>query len=219
MIPVSLSERFSFHCRQCGECCRHVKESVPLESMDAFRIAKYLHEKGEPIASVDDFLEQYADPVLLHDCGYTVFMLRTTGPDDACIFLKENKCTIHEVNPRACRTYPISVGPNGQGSYDCFLSMEQSKHFKGTQHTVKKWIQKRYSQQYWDFLQEDLGSVKQIASLMSQISESNRNRAIVLFLYYKYSNYDLNRSFIDQYKINNHSLIMKLSEMVAGNQS
>ncbi|MFR1480858.1 MAG: YkgJ family cysteine cluster protein [Hydrogeniiclostridium mannosilyticum] len=40
----------------------------------------------------------------------TVFMLKTVGADDACIFLKDNRCTIHSVHPRACRTYPIAVG-------------------------------------------------------------------------------------------------------------
>ena len=31
MVPVEPKEHFPFHCQQCGACCRHVKESVPLE--------------------------------------------------------------------------------------------------------------------------------------------------------------------------------------------
>lgn len=30
------NERISFECSGCGACCRHVKESVPLESLDTF---------------------------------------------------------------------------------------------------------------------------------------------------------------------------------------
>lgn len=78
--------------------------------------------------SIDDVLAAYAEPVLLHESGYLVFMLKTVGEDDACIFLKENKCTIHSVNPRACRTYPISVGPDAKGGYEQFISMEQPHH-------------------------------------------------------------------------------------------
>ena len=141
MVPVSPKEHFSFQCKQCGACCRHVKESVPLESLDAFRLARYLRDKGEPIQCMDDVLAKYAIPVLLHESGYMVFMLSTVGPDDACIFLKGNKCTIHAAKPRACRTYPISVGPAMSGGYEAYLSMEQPHHFKGPQQSVKKWVQ------------------------------------------------------------------------------
>ena len=143
MVPVEPKEHFPFHCQQCGACCRHVKESVPLESLDAFRLAKYLRDRGEAIQCMDDVLAKYAVPVLLHESGYMVFMLGTVGPDDACIFLRDDKCTIHAAKPKACRTYPVSVGPAERGGYEAYLSMEQPHHFNGTQQSVKKWDQKR----------------------------------------------------------------------------
>ena len=85
MVPVNLSDRFPFKCRMCGACCRHVRESVPLESLDAFRLAKHLRDKGENVSCVEDVLAAYAEPVLLSENGYTVFMLKTVGADDACI--------------------------------------------------------------------------------------------------------------------------------------
>ena len=36
---ISPRERVPFHCTCCGECCRHVRQSVPLESPDVFRLA------------------------------------------------------------------------------------------------------------------------------------------------------------------------------------
>lgn len=131
MVPIKTTDRFSFRCSQCGACCRRVRESVPLESLDAFRLAKFFRDSGEKVRSIDDVLAAYAEPVLLHESGYLVFMLKTVGEDDACIFLKENKCTIHSVNPRACRTYPISVGPDAKGGYEQFISMEQPHHNTG----------------------------------------------------------------------------------------
>ena len=56
MVPVNLSDRFPFKCRMCGACCRHVRESVPLESLDAFRLAKHLRDKGENVSCVEDVL-------------------------------------------------------------------------------------------------------------------------------------------------------------------
>ena len=109
MVPVTGSDHFPFRCQMCGACCRHVKESVPIDSLDAFRLACFLRNKDKRIRSMDDVLELYAEPVLLHESGYMAFMLKTVGDEDSCIFLKENRCAIHKEKPKACRTYPISV--------------------------------------------------------------------------------------------------------------
>lgn len=214
MAPINPKEHFPFQCRKCGACCRHVKESVPLESLDAFRLAKYLQDRGEPIQCMDDVLARYAVPVLLHESGYMVFMLRTVGTDDACIFLKDNKCTIHAAKPRACRTYPISVGPSKSGGYEAYLSMEQPHHFKGSQQSVKKWIQKRCSQQDYDFWETDIGSVQEIARLLGKLSLEQKKKALLQFLRYKYSDFDLDKSFTEQFRSNNQKLLEALRNLM-----
>ena len=214
MVPVDPKEHFPFQCRQCGECCRHVKECVPLESLDAFRLAKYLRDRGEPIQCMDDVLARYAVPVLLHESGYMVFMLRTVGTDDVCIFLEDNKCTIHAAKPRACRTYPISVGPAMSGGYEAYLSMEQQHHFKGPQQSVKKWVQKRCSQQDYNFWETDVGSVQEIARLLGKLSLEQKKRALLQFLRYKYSDFDLDKSFTEQFRNNNQKLLEALRSLV-----
>lgn len=219
MVPVSSKEHFPFQCRQCGECCRHVKESVPLESLDVFRLARYLRDRGEPIQCMDDVLARYAVPVLLHESGYIVFMLSTVGPDDACIFLKDNKCTIHAVNPRACRTYPISVRPAEYGGYETYLSMEQVQHFNGPQQSVKKWVQKRSAQQDYDFLDMDIGSAQEIARLLGKIPFKKKRQALFHFLRCKYSAFDLDQSFIEQYRRNNDSLLSVLRKMAESEET
>lgn len=213
MVPVTPKEHFPFQCRQCGACCRHVKESVPLESLDAFRLARYLRDRGEPIQCMDDVLAKYAIPVLLHESGYMVFMLSTVGSDDACIFLKDNKCTIHAAKPRACRTYPISVGPAKSGGYEAYLSMEQPHHFHGPRQSAKKWVQKRCSRQDYDFWETDIGSVQEIARLLEKLPLERKKRALLQFLRYKYSDFDLDRSFTDQYRRNNDRLLSVLRKM------
>lgn len=214
MVPVAPKEHFPFQCRQCGACCRHVKESVPLESLDAFRLARYLRDRGEPIQCMDDVLARYAIPVLLHESGYMVFMLSTVGSDDACIFLKDNKCTIHAAKPRACRTYPISVGPAMSGGYEAYLSMEQTHHFNGPQQSVKKWVQKRCSQQDYDFWETDVGSAQEIARLLGQLSLEEKKSALLQFLRYKYLDFDLDKSFTDQFRSNNQKLLEALRNLV-----
>lgn len=213
MVPIQSSEHFPFRCRMCGACCRHVKESVPMESLDAFRLARFLRDRGENIHSMDEVLELYADPVLLHESGYIIFMLKTVGPEDACIFLKDNRCTIHEANPRACRTYPISVGPDGHGSHEQYLSMEQLHHFDGPQMSVKKWVRNRCSQEDFEFWETDVGSAREIAMLLEKIPQNKMKQALMLFLRYKYSDFDLDQPFIRQFKSNNERLLHALRNL------
>lgn len=213
MVPVESSDRFPFRCKMCGACCRHVKESVPLESLDAFRLARYLRGKDKRIKSMDDVLELYAEPVLLHESGYMIFMLKTVGSEDACIFLKDNRCTIHAANPRACRIYPISVGPDGHGGQEQYLSMEQPHHFDGLQMSVKKWIQKRCTQEDYDFWETDVGSARELAVLLEKIPKDRLKQALLLFLRYKYSDFDLDKPFTGQFRSNNQSLLAALKKL------
>lgn len=213
MVPVSPSDHFPFQCMQCGACCRHVKESVPMESLDAFRLARYLRNKDKRIKCMDDVLAMYAEPVLLHESGYMIFMLKTIGPEDACIFLKDNRCTIHEVNPRACRTYPISVGPDGEGGQEQYLSMEQPHHFDGPQMSVKKWVRKRCTREDFDFWETDVGSARELALLLEKIPEYRKPQALMLFLRYKYSDFDLDKPFTEQFRSNNEKLLTALSKL------
>lgn len=210
MVPVAASDRFPFQCRRCGACCRHVRQSVPLETLDAFRLATYLRDRGEPINCIDDVLARYTEPVLLHESGYTVFMLKVVGPEDACVFLQDNRCTIHEVNPRACRTYPISVGPDGHGGYEQYLSMELPQHFHGPQMSVKKWVQKRCSSQDREFWELDVGSARELAQLLERIPQERKARAMFLFLLYRYSDFNLDKAFIPQFRNNTEKLLEAL---------
>lgn len=51
-----------------------------------FSACQISEDKGENVNCVEDVLAAYAEPVLLSENGYTVFMLKTVGADDACIF-------------------------------------------------------------------------------------------------------------------------------------
>lgn len=218
MIPVETSDHFPFQCRCCGACCRHVRESVPLESLDAFYLAKYLRDQGKPVSCVDDVLVHYAEPVLLHESGYTVFMLKTMGTEDSCVFLQDNRCMVHEVKPRACRTYPLSVGPDGHGGYEQYLSMEQTHHFEGPQRSVKKWIQKYCTGEDRAFWELDVGSARELAQLLEKVPQCEKARAIMLFLMYRYSDFDLDQPFLPQFERNHQKLLKALCALASEEQ-
>ena len=104
---VEENEHIRFRCMRCAACCRHVRGSVVIEGLDAYRLAQHLKME------VADFISQYADPFLLDEqLWYPIFSLRVKGNDDSCIFLKGSRCTVQDAKPRTCRLYPFWVEPN-----------------------------------------------------------------------------------------------------------
>ena len=217
-VGITPSSRVRFRCQGCGKCCLRVKEGVPVDSQDVFRMAKYLRDKGEDILCPDDFLARYAEPVLLDECGYFVYMLKTVGEENACIFLKDNRCTIHDENPRACRLYPFVVNPDPRGLHSYLLSREYPHHFTGPVVQTKSWMKKRFPKEDRLFLQTDFGGAKDIAELLRKIPERNRTQAVMHFLRLKYSEYDLDQPFLDQYRRNQDKLIAILNRMAEENK-
>lgn len=206
-IRVSSKDHIPFQCTCCGECCRHVKLSVPLESLDVYRMAKHLRTVDHSIKSMDDFLDRYAEPALLDECGYFVYFLKVQEPDDACIFLENSRCTIHVANPRACRTYPFTADP-GTGQY--LLTREKEHHFSGPPVKVKVWMKERFSKEDREYVKLDYGAAKEIAILMRSVPEIRKTQAVFLFLRYKYSEFDLDKPFLEQFRRNQERLIFAL---------
>ena len=97
--PVRGKDHVSYHCRQCGQCCRHVKESIMLESLDAYRLANYLLTQGVAIEGIEDVYSQYGISTSLTEVRYPIILLRTNRTDDSCIFLKEGRCSIYPARP------------------------------------------------------------------------------------------------------------------------
>lgn len=212
-FQLSSKERVPFKCIGCGECCRHVRQSVPVESLDAFRLTKLLKATNADINCIDDFLERYTEMALMDECGYFMFMLRVTEPDDACVFLKDNRCTVHDANPRACRIYPFVAGPDERGGFEYLVSKEKTHHFKGPTVQVKSWMKKHFSFEDRDFVQMDYGSAKKIAWLMRRVPEERQRQAVLLFWRYKYSDFDLEQPFLEQYQHNMQALIQALAKL------
>lgn len=84
-----------FGCTQCGGCCTGATGTVFMNAEESGRIARQL---GLDHAA---FLERYAYPV---EGGHS---LREVGEHFACIFFRNERCTIYAVRPTQCRTYPF----------------------------------------------------------------------------------------------------------------
>ena len=104
--PVRPKDQFTFSCRQCGECCRNIEGCVMVESLDAYRLARYLRANGEPIEGIEDFLFRYCDPEPLTEEGFPIPTGRT---------MQSGFCTYPEYRFRANRLQDLD--PEGYAGY------------------------------------------------------------------------------------------------------
>lgn len=177
-VRVTPSTKIRFKCTGCAECCRHVKESVPVNSLDVFYLTKYLRDTGLDICCTDEFLAQFATVALLDDCGYFMYFLKSVGEDDSCIFLNENRCSVQPAKPMACRLYPFMVNTNGSGGFRYLYSREREHHFCGPVVETRNWMKKYFQQEARVFMQVDFADAVPIARLLRSIPELRKEEAL-----------------------------------------
>ena len=213
---VQQSEHIRFCCQRCAECCKHVHEVIPAEPLDIFRMAKHLQKTDPSVRSYEDVIEQYLDPVPLDESGFFILTLKAVGEDDRCIFLDGNRCMIQSAKPRACRTYPLAVGPD-KGQLEYFLCTERTHHYKGPQIKVRSWVRKTMSDEDKEFVFADQEYSVRTARTLRKIPKPMLNQALFLVMHYRYSGYDLSESFTPQYKHKSEQLLAALQRMIGGN--
>lgn len=209
---VALNERVPFRCQLCGECCRRVKDSIMLEPIDVFRLARYLQKQGEPVLGTEDILEQYAHASWLED-KFPIFLLNTAGTLDACVFLKDGRCSVYEARPHVCRIYPFSAAPGRKGrDFQYFLCMEKSHHFSDGLVRVKDWLSENFPRETRTALKADYDAIPVISRNILAMEAEKFQSLLFQFLYYRYFNYELNKPFLPQFRSN----LEQLMELTGG---
>lgn len=209
---VSLNEQVTFRCLLCGGCCRYVKDSIMLEPMDAYRLARYLREKGDPVAGTEDVLARYANASWLAD-NFPIFLLNTAGTQDVCIFLKDGRCAVYEARPRVCRMYPFTAAPGERGrDFRYYLCMEKPHHSVGGVVTVKDWLSENFPREAREALKADYAVIPLLGRNLRAMDAEEFQRLLFQFLYYRYYNYELDEPFLPQFLAN----LEKLKELTGG---
>lgn len=184
-----------------------------MNSLDAFYLTKHLRDTGLDICCTDDFLAQFATIALLDDCGYFMYFLKSVGEDDSCIFLNENRCSVQPAKPMACRLYPFMVDTNISGGFRYLYSREREHHFCGPVVETRKWMKKYFQREARAFMQADFADTVPIARLLRSIPEHGKNEALFHFHRLRYSEYNLDRPFLEQFLQNQKQLLIILGRM------
>ena len=87
------ADGLNFECTGCGNCCKLAGGFVYVTDTEIRNLAELLS------LSLSDFTDRYLET---HD-GRDV--LRSNA--EACVFLKDNACSVYGARPMQCRTFPF----------------------------------------------------------------------------------------------------------------
>jgi uncharacterized protein len=93
-LPTSMAGGIRFRCTECGDCCSGAPGKVRVSAEEIQRISEFrkvseVRLRASEICEID---------------GETLLRERPNGD---CVFFENNRCLIHPVKPRQCRTYPF----------------------------------------------------------------------------------------------------------------
>lgn len=183
-----------------------------VESLDAYRLARYLRTKGEPIEGIEDFLFRYCEPEPLTEEGFPIYMLKTKAPNDSCIFLTDGRCSVYPARTRTCRIYPLTVGPGERGrDFEYCLCLDRHRsHFTSSRVSIKDWLYQNFKREDKDYVKREYEIATELGKLMRAIDPAMRQGIVFKVLYYRYYNFDLDQPFQPQYEQNNRHLLADL---------
>ena len=97
---MGLDSQFSFKCRKCGKCCTH-QDTILFNSRDIFNIARKLQ------ITTKEVIDKYAETYIGSASKIPVIHMVPRGKNEACPFLLEGRCSIHDCKPTVCALYPL----------------------------------------------------------------------------------------------------------------
>jgi len=127
-------------------------------------------------------------------------------PDNACPFLMNKRCVVHNGKPVVCRVYPLARVFETEGGGATFINSGSSCTHESSPITVRDWIGDVASNEC-----ETAGSLwRDIITTLYEsvrpdklsISDDTRQQIVNVIFTSLYLNYDTNRSFIPQLQSN-----------------
>lgn len=218
-LKIGIDDTFKFHCDQCGKCCIH-RDDILLNPKDVFKIAKKFGT--DPIEIIKTYCETYIGS----DSKMPIVRLLPKGTVQRCPFLKDRKCSIHEVKPTVCATFPLgriitySVEAAEQkeltpGKVQYIFNNPRCGDDSET-HTVREWLSD------FDIESEDEFFLKWNKFLTSvglfmrtaekRFLEKRLNQIYDMIFGLLYCSYDISKDFMQQFESNKMALEMFLKQ-------
>ena len=118
-------------CEGCSACCQGMGDSILLDPMDLWRLQLGKKE------NFDTLLANYLELNVVD--GMVLPNLKMAGEEEACLFLKDGRCSIHGYRPGICRLFPLGRIYE-EGSFSYFLQTQECKKERRTKVKISKWL-------------------------------------------------------------------------------
>lgn len=206
---IKINEQFSFHCTQCGECCRQM--DIILSPRDMFQIAKELQMTPHGI------LIKYAESYIGNASRIPIVRLRSVGLLKECSLLKDNKCIVHRAKPDVCALYPLGrIAEKGAKCIEYIINTSYCADRSKT-YTVREWLRMFGIDQQDQFFIDWRMTVLDLMQILSKIERCLDGASMQLLWscinMLLYLDYDMEKSFYPQYQTNVSKMIEILDEL------
>lgn len=210
---LGLDDNLPFACDNCGECCRK-QEDLIMNPYDIFRMAKQMEITPE------EWIDLYGRCHIGDDSKLPIVRIRLIGSTNRCPFLKNNRCSLHQIKPDVCATFPIGRAvcyvadtcgrKKEQPEVIYFHSGCQCGSNKSKQ-TVGEWLDEFGLRDRESFFIRWSQIIKDTSMFMRKLVEQTEDEKTVhivlnMVLTLFYVNYDIKRDFNSQFEKNMQEL-------------
>ena len=160
-------------CEGCSACCQGMGNSIILDPMDLWRLQLGKKE------NFDTLLANYLELNVVD--GMVLPNLKMAGEEEACLFLKDGRCSIHGYRPGICRLFPLGRNYEGE-KLSYFLLTDACPAKNKSKMKVSKWLEMDGVKDYEHFLVKWHSLTKSLRQTMQNYNEEEAKRKNMLFL-------------------------------------
>ena len=110
------------------------------------------------------------------------------------------------------------MDPDESGNHRYLFTKERVHHFRGPTVETRAWMKKYFPKEDRAFMQADYAEVRTIAKLLKEIPDARKTEALLHFHRLQYSEYDLDKPFLEQFLRNQEKLIAILTKLAEENK-
>lgn len=99
LLQVAEEVESQIDCTSCANCCREGEAGI--SNRDIEKLAKFIG------VSREEFRQHYT----MRASDNELILKRTD--EEGCVFLKDNRCSVYEARPKACKLYPHLADGDG----------------------------------------------------------------------------------------------------------
>ena len=160
-------------CEGCSACCQGMGNSIILDPMDLWRLQLGKKE------NFDTLLANYLELNVVD--GMVLPNLKMAGEEEACLFLKDGRCSIHGYRPGICRLFPLGrIYEENRFKY--FIQVHECKKQERGKVKIKKWLGIADLKRYENFVWRWHTFLKNCEEGMKELDEQNAKVLTVVVL-------------------------------------